>query len=558
MIGKIKRGKSFGGVCDYVLRQNKQVPGRIIGGNMVGQTATELTREFELVARFNSRVKVPVKHFSLSFAESDGIVSDDTKSLLAMDYMERMGYGNSQYLIVSHDRTDHDHAHDHMHIVANVVAVNGLRVDGWLDWQRSQTVLRELEREHNLTPVISSWDKNRDKLAATKHDRRVERLKASGVQPDAIERTHAEIQSKIDLAAKGATSMTQFCGRLQALEIDPIARITRTGRVQGISYRSGDVVVRGSDLVGASFPALQQRGIKFDPARDLANLKSAVKGERLEVDREWLENLPVISEEENLVTAAPVFTHPEIPIIPIVTTESEVAPSNKYDQAQERLDADLIYVAAEYPDLKQTPEYQAAAKRANARYQERLKSMPKQVVGSTPATEPVTKKWEHTLQQATDRRLVESILAAAQELGADDYRAGNYRVRILEEQIEVEYQDKLAMVINVSSDEAQSQLIGLSNTINQYERGLGGAIAIVLTDLEQQRSEDKEREQQRQSELQQELERQQQQLERQIELERIQQLERELDPNMDFSNPSPNVNFSDPDREIENDYDWSR
>jgi Relaxase/Mobilisation nuclease domain len=298
MIGKIKRGKSFAGVCDYVLRQDKKVPGRIIGGNMVGQTPQELAREFELFASLNPRVKVPVKHFSLSFAEQDGIVDDDAKHLLAIDYMDKMGYGDSQYIVVSHDRTDHDHAHDHIHIVANAVAVSGQWVNDWLNWKQSQTVLRELEREHNLTPVISSWDKNRDKLAATKHDRRVERLIANGVQPDAIERTRVEIQTKIDLAATGATSISQFCGRLQMLEVNPIARITRTGRVQGISYRSGDVVVRGSDLVGASFPALQQRGIKFDPARDLANLKSAIKGVRLEVDRDWVPAYPIEPEPE--------------------------------------------------------------------------------------------------------------------------------------------------------------------------------------------------------------------------------------------------------------------
>ncbi len=298
MIGKIKRGKSFAGVCDYVLREDKKAPGRIIGGNMVGQTPQDLAREFELFASLNPRVKVPVKHFSLSFAEEDGIVDDDAKHLLAIDYMDRMGYGDSQYIVVSHDRTDHDHAHDHIHIVANAVAVSGRWVDDWLNWKQSQTVLRELEREHGLTPVVSSWDKNRDKLSATKHDRRVERLTASGIQPDAIARTHSEIQAKIELAATGATSISQFCARLQTLDVDPIARITRTGRVQGISYRSGDVVVRGSDLVGASFPALQQRGIGFDEVRDLAGLRSALRGEQLEIDRDWVPSYAIEPEPE--------------------------------------------------------------------------------------------------------------------------------------------------------------------------------------------------------------------------------------------------------------------
>lgn len=331
MIGKIKRGKSFIGVCNYVLNQNKQVPGKIIGGNMAGRTPLELTREFELFAALNRRVKMPVKHFSLSFAESDGKVSDDVKNLLAINYMAQMGYGNSQYVVVSHDRTDHAHDHDHIHIVANAVAMDGKWINDRLDWKRSQTVLRALEREHNLTPVVSSWDKERDKSVASRVDRRVERLLTAGMKLSEIERTHAQMQSKIDLAAFGAISITQFCARLQVLEIDPIAKITRTGKVQGISYRSGDAIVRGSDLEGASFPALQQRGIEFERARDLANLKSALKGERLETDREWTENLAVAADL--------AFTHPEIPVSSIVTTEIEVMP------LEQQLEREL------YPDI---------------------------------------------------------------------------------------------------------------------------------------------------------------------------------------------------------------
>lgn len=558
MIGKIKRGKSFFGVCKYILNQNKQVPGKIIGGNMAGQTPLELAREFELVVGLNGRVKVPVKHFSLSFAETDERVSDEVKNLLAMDYMEQMGYGNSQYVVVSHDRTDHDHNHDHIHIVANSVAMDGRWVNDRLDWKRSQTVLRTLESEYDLTLVASSWNKDRDKLVASRVDRRVERLLAGGVELSEIERTHAEIQSKIDLAALDAISMTQFCARLQALEINPVAKITRTGKVQGISYQSGNVFVRGSDLKGASFPALQQRGIKFDSARDLANLKSAVKGDLLETDREWMENLPLTIEAKNLaVTAELGFTHLEVPQTAIVATEIEVTPVLKRDLVQERKDNDLLFVAADYPELKKTPAYQEAKQRANDRYREQLKSMPNRRVAKLISPEPAMKKWQPILQQPTAPLLLESIHAAAQVLGANDYQAGNYRVRILADSIKVEYQNKLAMVIEIGADETQSQLIERTHTLNQYENGLGLSLDRLLIDMERQQQE-QERELQRQLE-------QQQQLERQQELEQQQRLELELDA-VDFSDPVPDleVDFGDPVLErnrnsgIDHDYGCSR
>ncbi len=532
MIGKIKRGKSFAGVCNYVLREKKQVSGRVIGGNMAGQTPPELTAEFEMFAAFNTRVKVPVKHFSLSFAEQDGVVSDDTKHLLAMDYMEQMGYGNSQYVVVDHDRTDHDHAHDHIHIVASSVAMDGTWVNDRLDWKRSQTVLRALELEHNLTPVVSSWDKDRDKSLAAKLGYQVERSLAGGMELSQIERTHSEIQSKIERAATGATSITQFCSRLQVLKIKPIAKITRTGKVQGISYGSGDVVVRGSDLKGASFPALQQRGIEFDPGRDLVNLKSVIKGVQLEVDREWVENLPVVEAENLEVATELVFTPPEILETPIVATDlvsthPEIAtieaPLSDYEQ--ERKDRDLIRVVADYPQLKEDPDYLAAAARSRARHQERVASMPPQEDVDdnlrypgmfTRSVKP--DKWKPTLEQPTSSELVELVLAMGQELGQDSYQAGNYSVQISSERIEIGYRDAPAMSIDLTDQEPVSNLIDKKHTINQYEKGLDNSINALLATLELQQQQQQAQEQERQHKL---------ELEQKLVQEREEQEERE-------------------------------
>lgn len=289
MIGKIQRGSSFKGVCQYLLNPDKEVKPEIIAGNMSGTTPQALASEFEIFAALNQRVKITVKHFSLSFAPEDGEVSDDLKCTLANDYIDRMGYGNSQYLVVNHSRQDHNHNHDHLHIVANAVAMDGKWVDDWLNWKQSQCVLRNLEREYELTPVISSWDKNRDKFATTRVDRREQRLLASGVQPAEIERIHNSIQAKINLAGSAPT-ISQFCVRLQSLGVETIPRITRTGRVRGFSYKLGEVVTKGSDLENASFPSLQSvRGIGYDIDRDLVNLRSIARGEKLEIkpDEQW-------------------------------------------------------------------------------------------------------------------------------------------------------------------------------------------------------------------------------------------------------------------------------
>jgi Relaxase/Mobilisation nuclease domain len=281
MIGKIKRGSSFRKICEYLLNPDKADQPKIISGNLSSSTPESLAAEFAIFAALNGRVKMTVKHFSLSFAPEDGVVSNDVKRTLAADYIDRMGYGDCQYLVVSHSRSDHDH--DHIHIVANAVAMDGKWVNDWMNWKQSQTILRDLEREYELTPVTSSWDKARDISMATRADRRVERQLANGVELDEIDRTHDTIQTKINLAASAPT-ISQFCMRLQALEVETIPRITRTGKVQGFSYKLGDVVTRGSDLDNASFPMLQSiRGISYDPDRDLANLRNLGRREKLEI-----------------------------------------------------------------------------------------------------------------------------------------------------------------------------------------------------------------------------------------------------------------------------------
>jgi Relaxase/Mobilisation nuclease domain len=327
MVGKIKRGSSFKGVCDYLLATDKEVAAEIIGGTMISETPAALAAEFEWFSQLNARVKMPVKHFSISFAPEDGEVATDVKCALAAEYMERMGYGNSQYLVVSHSRSDHDHDHDHIHIVANAVDMDGKWVNDRLDWKKSQTILRALESEYNLTPVMSSWDKQRDKSMATRRDRRVERLLDDGMHISEIDRTCNDIQAKISQAAPGAKTMTQFCARLQSIGIEPIPRITRMDKIQGLSYKQGDVVVRGSDLYACSFPALQLvRGIDYDAERDLSSLKSVFKGERLEADEPWMRLLvdsrTEANEGENLQASASV----SVPIS--VSSESVAVPTS--------------------------------------------------------------------------------------------------------------------------------------------------------------------------------------------------------------------------------------
>jgi Relaxase/Mobilisation nuclease domain len=65
------------------------------------------------------------------------------------------GLSEYQYFVARHN----DQEHDHVHIVAsriNLMTGNGVPL--WRDKTRNQKILRHLETEYDLMPVLNSWE----------------------------------------------------------------------------------------------------------------------------------------------------------------------------------------------------------------------------------------------------------------------------------------------------------------------------------------------------------------------------------------------------------------
>lgn len=80
----------------------------------------------------------------------------------------------------------------------------------------------------------------------------------------------AALRERIDLAAEGHPSVTEFLDRLEKLGVRPIASIQSSGRWNGIVYEYCGSRVKGSNL-GRAYTAkgLQQRkGVCYEPVRD--------------------------------------------------------------------------------------------------------------------------------------------------------------------------------------------------------------------------------------------------------------------------------------------------
>ena len=240
MIGKITTGTSFKPLMYYLLKDDKSP--KIIGGNMLASTPAGLISSFQTIANFRPSTRKPVKHYSLGFAPQDGEVSDEIKADIAEKIVEQMGFTapcsydpedeviNNQYLVVAHGRQDpaheYDHEHDHIHIVINLVNLDGKRInDGW-DKRRLEKVLRKLEKEYGLTPVVSSGEVRKSLSEKTSAD--------NNGNPE-IEEAAQALRETVQKEYPRAKDLTEFLERMERLGIN-IEQINPSRGIVGYKY----------------------------------------------------------------------------------------------------------------------------------------------------------------------------------------------------------------------------------------------------------------------------------------------------------------------------------
>lgn len=92
-------------------------------------------------------VKKIVCHTILSFsAEDTERLDDKTMNNLAIQYLQKMGYGHTQYLIVRHL----DREHPHVHICINRIDNNGKTISDSNEKYRSTKVCKEITEANQL------------------------------------------------------------------------------------------------------------------------------------------------------------------------------------------------------------------------------------------------------------------------------------------------------------------------------------------------------------------------------------------------------------------------
>ena len=226
MIGKLKKGSSFGGCIRYVTGKDEA---KILAsdGVLLGTNA-EIVQSFELQRQLNPRIKKPVGHIALSFKPEDKPrLTDDFMTKIAIEYMQMMGIIDTQFIIVRHHNTDNPHCH----IVYNRIKNEGKLISDRNDYRRNEQVTKALKSKYGLTYGTDKSKTNTHKL------RNAERAKY-------------EIHNAAKSALKMADSWNEFKSELakRGVHLEVVYKDKERTKVQGIRFCKDGYSFKGTQI----------------------------------------------------------------------------------------------------------------------------------------------------------------------------------------------------------------------------------------------------------------------------------------------------------------------
>lgn len=226
---KIKRGTGFRPLSDYCLSHDG---GKVIGGNMSGTTARELSAEFKAGRMQRPDIGKPVWHNSLRLQKGEHL-TDEQWQAVVQDYMRELGFKDDhQYCIIKHDHPDGEH----VHIIANRVSLLGEVYLGKNENLISTKIISGLEAKHGLAITKSVDPDNQTKTSKRKPKAgEVEKALHTLQKPPRI-----IIQNEIDRALTDCTSLGDLTDRLAEKLITVKKFISDDGDVKGLSFSMCD------------------------------------------------------------------------------------------------------------------------------------------------------------------------------------------------------------------------------------------------------------------------------------------------------------------------------
>lgn len=224
MVAKIVQGRGFKGAISYVLDKNKAEL-LATDGLRLG-TKDTIIRSFIIQSSLNPILK-PVAHISLDFSVQDREKLTNCKMIeIAQEYMVKMGYRNTQYLIARHHDTDHPH----LHLILNRVDAEGKRISDNNERLRSTQVCKELTIKHGL--YFSKGKENVKRHRLREPDKT--KYEIYDALKSAVPRAYSWQELTAILAKEGITTEFKMKGE--------------TSQIEGVKFKKGAYTFSGSKV----------------------------------------------------------------------------------------------------------------------------------------------------------------------------------------------------------------------------------------------------------------------------------------------------------------------
>lgn len=233
-MSKVMNGSDFAGVLKYV---SEKEDAELIAKNGVFNIDAELIASEMRSNAYQRDLKKPVMHISLSLLPGERATSEQWQTA-AETYLKEMGFDLDKSQFTVHRHNDKDH--DHIHIIANRVQLDGKVVSDSMQYKRSHAATRVAEKAAGLS-LYQKTDEKQEKGHV--HNLRI----------------------AIDQSFKAGTSLAQFRANLSAKGIQlQENRSKTTGRLSGVSFKDSDGRVwKGSSLgKDYSLSGLEKRGLE--------------------------------------------------------------------------------------------------------------------------------------------------------------------------------------------------------------------------------------------------------------------------------------------------------
>ncbi|WP_148230194.1 relaxase/mobilization nuclease domain-containing protein [Marivirga tractuosa] len=215
MIGKTGTGRSFGGLIEYLLDEKKEAEILAVDGVCDHDKKTAI-EDFNMMRKQLPTLGKAVWHSSISFAEGDNMSNEEMKEI-ASEFMQEMGLENTQYMVVKHN----DSKHQHLHIVANRVNYEGKAISDSHSKRKTVDRCEKIAKKHGLTNAKEQGNQRKEAIKKT---------------------IYQGIDQGKDLAGimKGVEKLGYTVQYNQA----------KTGKISGVSYKMEDkgIIFKASEI----------------------------------------------------------------------------------------------------------------------------------------------------------------------------------------------------------------------------------------------------------------------------------------------------------------------